>query len=57
MRLKKKKDVKTKTVSVRLSEKDLNKLKIKAGMYTEGNVSEWIVFAGLEHRPNKVDLE
>lgn len=57
MRLKKNKGIKNKTISIRVSEKEFNKLKIKASLYTESNISEWLIFAGLEHRPTRSDLE
>ncbi|MCP3684535.1 MAG: hypothetical protein GY861_17860 [bacterium] len=57
MRLKKKNNTKTETISFRVSKSELNKMKIKAQLYTEGNLSEWIVFSTLNHRPNKGDFE
>jgi len=57
MRLKKKNHNKNIIVSVRFSQREYNKLKIKAGLYTEGNISEWLVFTGINHRPHKNDLE
>jgi hypothetical protein len=35
----------------------MNKIKLKANMYTEGNVNEWIVFASTNHKPHKNDFE
>jgi len=57
VRLKKKNNNKEKIISVRFSQREFNRLKIKAGLYTEGNISEWLVFSGINHKPHKNDLE
>lgn len=57
MRLKKKNNNKIIIVSARFSEREFNRLKIKAGLYTESNISEWIVFSAINHKPHKNDLE
>ena len=57
MRLKKKNNIKNKTISLRVSKKELYKMIIKASLYTEGNLSEWIIFSATEHRPKKEELE
>jgi len=41
------------TVKFRITTKDLNRAKMLAAMYADGNLSEWIRFAVLE-APRKV---
>ena len=57
MRLKKVKNNKSETVSFRISMSKLNKLKMKAQLYTDGNLSEWIIFAATTRKPTKEDFE
>jgi len=57
MRLKRKKDLKTERLAARATLKQLYKIQQKANIYTEGNVSEYIVFAALNFVPSKDDLE
>lgn len=56
MRLKKKKKTKLLKKDFRLSEEELNELQLKANLYTEGNLSEWIVYAGINYVPKKSEL-
>jgi len=57
MRLKKQNKYKEKTVAFRVTDRDLNKIKIKAGLYTDGNISEWVTYAALKYRPMKDEIE
>lgn len=57
MKLKKTKTNKVVPVSFRCTEKEFNKLKQKANIYTEGNVSAYLVFAGIAFVPSKDDFE
>ncbi len=57
MRLKKKKEYKAYVIQLRLTEKDKNRLKQKANIYTEGNVSELLLYAGLNFIADKNELE
>ncbi len=57
MRLKKLKEPKSclKTFRLKLTEK--HEIQQKANIYTDGNVSEWLIYAALNHIPRKKDLE
>lgn len=57
MRIKKNKKTKEKMISVRVSEDEYNSMKIKAHLYTEGNLSEWIVFSSSKYKPQKEEIE
>lgn len=57
MRLKKNKIYKGKVIAFRVTEKEFNLIKIRANLYTDGNVSEWITQAGLKFKPKKSDIE
>lgn len=57
MRLKKQKNNKTSRVTFRCTEKEENKLQQKANIYTEGNVSEFVLYAALNFVPSKEDFE
>lgn len=57
MRLKKDKKNKTSKISFRCTEDAENKLQTKANLYTEGNISEYLVYAGLNFIPDKNDFE
>lgn len=57
MRLKKNKKNKCKNINIRCTEEDFNKIKRKANIYTEGNISELVLFAVLDFVPNKDDFE
>lgn len=57
MRLKKNKNTKSITKNFRVNHKELNKMKLKANVYCEGNLSEWIIYAAINHRPKGSDLE
>ena len=57
MRLKKNKIYKGKVIAFRVTEKEFNLIKIRANLYTDGNVSEWITQAGLKFKPKRADIE
>ena len=58
MRLKKKKKInKDKRTTFRSTEKELNKMQVKANLYTDGNLSEYILFAALNFVPSGDELE
>ena len=57
MRLKKNKTNKTDSVRFRCTEADANRIQQKANIYTEGNVSEFVLFAALNFVPSKDDME
>jgi len=57
MRLKKNKTNKTSRVTFRCVEAEENKLQQKANIYTDGNLSEYILFAALNFVPSKDDFE
>ena len=57
MRLKKRKNNKVKTIASRVTETEFNKIKLKAGLYAEGNVSDWLAIAALKYKPEKKDLD
>ena len=57
MRLKKAKKNKTESVGVRCKESEFNLLQRKANIYTDGNLSEYVLFAALNFVPSKEDFE
>lgn len=57
MRLKKNKNNKTERIALRLTEQENNKVKQKANIYTNGNVSEYMLYASLNFVPSKEDFE
>ena len=57
MRLKKAKKNKTESVGVRCKQDEYNALQRKANIYTDGNLSEYVLFAALNFVPSKEDFE
>lgn len=58
MKLKKdKKEVLEGRISARCRMEDENRVKAKALLYTDGNLSEWVLYASLNFVPNKSDFE
>lgn len=57
MRLKKSDTNKTSRVTFRCKESEENKLQQKANIYTDGNISEYILYAALNFVPSKEDFE
>ena len=56
-RLKKKKVYKTRFIGVRCNDEQYNEIKLKANLYTEGNVSEYVLHAALNYEVSRDDLE
>lgn len=57
MRLKKQNKNKTSRVAFRCTDANYNKIQQKANIYTEGNLSEYLLFAALNFVPSKEDFE
>lgn len=57
MRLKKQAKNKTERISFRCSLEDFNRLQLKANTYTEGNLSEYLLYVGLNFLPEEQDFE
>lgn len=57
MKLKKEKKNKTARVNFRCTEADLNSIQLKANLYTEGKLSEYIVYASKNFVASKEDFE
>ena len=43
-------------MTLKVLKEDLATIKEKAALYTNGNVSMWMRYAALNHRPKKADL-
>ena len=56
-RLKKKKNQKQNFIGLRASDEEKNKMQIKANLYTDGNLSEWIIYSGINYSPKRDELE
>jgi hypothetical protein len=56
-RLKRDKIYKTEFIGIRCTEEQYNEIKIKANIYTEGNVSEYVLYAAENFVVNYEDLE
>lgn len=57
MRLKKRKENRKERVTARVTSREFNEIKLKAGLYCEGNISEWIATAALKYKPNRNDVD
>lgn len=57
MRLKRPKKNKTGATAFRRTDEEANKIQQKANIYTEGNLSEYILYACLNFVPSKDDFE
>lgn len=57
MRFKKNKTNKTESLNQRCTESERNMLQTKANLYTEGNLSEYLIFAGLNYVAGGEDFE
>jgi hypothetical protein len=57
MRLKKNEKYKTVRMELRCKPSEKNRVQQKANIYTEGNLSEYILFASLNFVPSKEDFE
>ena len=57
LKIEKSDDKKEKTVNLRLTLKDYYSIKRKALVYTDGNISEFLTYAGKYFSPIRDDLE
>ena len=57
MRLKKAKKLKMETLAFRCQRPDRNAIQRKANIYTDGNLSEYLLYAALNFVPSKHDFE
>jgi hypothetical protein len=57
MRLKRPDETKSERIDFRISKKIKNQIKAKANLYTEGNVTEYMLYASLNFVPGKEDFE
>lgn len=57
MKLKKRNQNKKKILGFRVTEAEYNKIKIKANLYCDGTISNWLVNAALNYKPNRNDFE
>lgn len=57
MRLKRAQKNKTETKKFRCTKREENALQRKANIYTEGNLSEYMIYAGLNFVAGKEDFE
>lgn len=56
IRLKSKPEIKNRVLALRCSDKEFNKVKMLAMLYSEGNMSEYTLYAALNFRPSRGDL-
>jgi len=56
MRLKSMKRYKTKFIGIRCTEAEYNEIKIKSLLYTDGNISEYMMYAVMKFKPSKQDI-
>lgn len=56
-RLKRKKNYKTEYIGVRMNKEQRNEIQLKANLYTDGNLSEFVLYSALNFEPNYEDLE
>jgi len=57
MRIKKGPGKKSEFIGLRLTLKDLNKIRQRSLIYCEGNISEFVLYAALNYTINRKDLE
>jgi len=57
MRLKKNKKYKVARIEFKCKPAEKNRIQQKANIYTEGNLSEYVLFTALNFIPSKDDLE
>jgi len=50
------KETKSKLLTVKVTEEDLETIREKARLYTDGNISEWIRYSSTELLPRSMDL-
>ena len=56
-RLKRDKIYKTEFIGIRCTQEQHNEIKIKANIYTDGNISEYVLYTALNFEVNYEDLE
>lgn len=56
-RLRKDKNYKTNYIGARCTEEHANEIKLKANLYTDGNLSEYVLYAALNFKVEFEDLE
>ena len=56
-RLKTTRVYKSKMIAFRCTEEEFNEIKIKANIYCEGNISEYILYTSVNYEVNYEDLE
>ena len=52
-----KKELKNKLLQARITPLELNKIKLRANLYTGGNVSAWLVYAATNYKPGKRSIK
>ena len=57
MRLKRPEESKTERIDLRMTKSQKNKIKTKAALYNEGNVTDYMIYASLHFVPGKEDFE
>lgn len=57
MKLKSPKETKEEYVKARCHQVDKNAMQVKANLYTDGNLSEWVLYASMNFVPGKEDFE
>jgi len=50
------KETKTKLLTVKVTEIDLDTIREKAKLYTDGNISEWIRYSSTQLLPKSTDI-
>lgn len=49
-------NMKTEYIGIRMTEAEINEVKLKANIYTEGNVSQWMLYCALNYKPSSREL-
>lgn len=57
MRIKRRNGKKTEFIGMRLSLEDLNRIRQRALLYCEGNISEFMLYAALNYHISRKDLD
>lgn len=57
MKLKKRKENRNKFIGFRVTEREYNEIKLRAGLYSKGIISEWVATSAIKYRPSKDDLD
>lgn len=56
-RLKPRKVYRTNFIGIRCTDEEKNRIQLKANLYTEGNISEYMLFCALEYEVKRGDIE